>query len=413
VENVSERKVAEEALVKSNQQLETVLSQLKATQAQVVQQERLSALGTMASGIAHDFNNALAAILGFSELLLHRPELLNDAEKTRRYLTMMNTAAKDAGTVVSRLREFYRHREEGEVFGAVDLRHLAEQAVSLTQPRWQAQAQASGSNITVQTELASVPSIAGNSAELREALTNLIINAVDAMPQGGTLTLRTRADAEQCYVTVADTGTGMTEEVRQRCFEPFFSTKGTRGTGLGLSMVYGIIQRHRGDVQIESRLGVGTKFIIRLPVARNISPATETAAPAAVTQPLRILLIDDEEMVRNIVRDLLQSDGHEVRLAKDGREGLACFHQGAYDVVFVDRAMPGMSGDQVAAAIKSLTAEIPVVLLTGFGTLMNSAGEQPAGVDFVLSKPVTLAELRAALARAMGQRPTPPAVTTR
>ncbi len=413
VENITERKQAEQSLMETNRRLETVLEQLKATQAQVVQQERLSALGTMASGIAHDFNNALAAILGFSELLLHRPELLDDREKTRRYLSMMNTAAKDAGTVVSRLREFYRHREEGEVFAAVDLRHLVEQAVSLTQPHWQAQAQANGITVKVQTELQTVPPVAGNSAELREALTNLIINAVDAMPQGGVLTLRTYVDDGQSLITIADTGTGMTEEVRQHCFEPFFSTKGTRGTGLGLAMVYGIIHRHRGDIHIESAVGKGTTFIIRLPQA-DPRPEAEEAGPEAVLHgALRILLIDDEEMVRNVLADLLHSEGHAVQVASDGRDGLAKFHKGQYDVVFVDRAMPGMSGDQVAASIKSIKQAMPVILLTGFGSLMNSAGEKPDGVDFVVAKPATIADLRAALVRALGirhsQQPAPAA----
>jgi len=401
VENITERKQAEQVLRETNRQLEAVLAQLKATQAQVVQQERLSALGTMASGIAHDFNNALASILGFSELLLHRPGLLEDKEKTQRYLNLMNTAAKDAGTVVSRLREFYRHREEGEVFAPVDVNRLAEQAVGLTQPKWQAQAQASGITIKVVTDFGAAPAVAGNSAELREGLTNLIINAVDAMPAGGTVTVQTRAEDGQAVITIADTGTGMTDDVKRRCFEPFFSTKGTRGTGLGLSMVYGIITRHRGTVDIASEIGRGTTFTIRLPAATTDAAPNKVVAPAAVGRPLQLLLVDDEEMVRNVLADLLRSEGHSVDVAPDGVHGLEEFRRKNYDVAFVDRAMPGMSGDQVAQALKSVKPDLPVVLLTGFGSLMNSAGEKPAGVDFVLGKPATIADLRAALVRAV------------
>jgi signal transduction histidine kinase len=214
----------------------------------------------MASGIAHDFNNALAVILGYSELLLHRPGVLADQEKATRYLKMMNTAAQDAGNVVNRLREFYRFRDAGEVFAPVDINQLVTSAVGLTKPKWQAQAQASGRTIEVKTAPGTVPLVAGNESELREALTNLIINAVDAMPHGGTITLRTFTDGPLVCLAVTDTGTGMTEETRRRCLEPFFSTKGASGTGLGLSMVYGtVVQRHQGTIDIETARGAAPR----------------------------------------------------------------------------------------------------------------------------------------------------------
>ena len=225
---------------------------MKQTQQNIIQQERLRALGQMASGIAHDFNNALTPILGFSELLLKRSEGLDDRDTVERYLRMMNMAAQDAATVVgnSRLREFYRKREEGENFAPASLHDLVGQAISLTQPRWKDEAQAKGITIKMETDLQEVPLIIGDESELREALTNLVFNAVDAMPDGGTITLRTRRDGNQVVLEVSDTGTGMTEEVRQRCLDPFFTTKGAHTssrTGMGLAMVYGIVQRHEGS----------------------------------------------------------------------------------------------------------------------------------------------------------------------
>jgi nitrogen fixation negative regulator NifL len=404
IEDITDRKRADDDLRQSNNRLRDALKDLKAAQGRAIQQQRLRALGTMASGIAHDFNNALTAILGFSELLTHRPEYLADKERTLRYLQMINTAAQDAGNVVNRLREFYRQREEGEVFAPVDLNQLVEQAVALTQPKWKNQAEARGLSIHVATELGEVPPVVGNAADLREALTNLILNAVDAMPKGGTITLRTRSDGSRVTLRVADTGMGMTEEVRRRCLEPFFTTKGDHGTGLGLSMVYGILQRHGGTVDIQTTLGKGTTFILSLP-SRAEAPAASTADPTpGQIQPLRILLVDDQETVRHILREYLARDGHAVQTADNGREGFEKFQGAEFDVVLLDRAMPGMSGDQVAAAIKQLKPEMPVILLTGFGSMMQAAGETPPGIDLVLGKPVTIAGLRTALAKVVASR---------
>jgi nitrogen fixation negative regulator NifL len=403
VEDVTVRKRSEDDLRESKQQLEQALEELQAAQQQVIQQERLRALGTMASGIAHDFNNALAAILGFTELLIYRPETLADTEKTLRFLQMMNTAAKDAGNVVNRLREFYRQREEGEVFVPVDLNHLAEEAVSLTQPKWKNQAEANGIAIHVATELGNIPTVVGNAADLREALTNLIFNAVDAMPQGGTITVRTRSDNSRALLEVADTGTGMSEEVRTRCLEPFFTTKGDRGTGLGLSMVYGILQRHQGIIDIQSTPGSGTTFILSLPIGVEPQPPKEIDSAPGVLRPLRVLLVDDEELVRRILNEFLLGDDHLVETAANGREALDKFQHAEFDVVILDRAMPDMNGDQVAVSIKHFRPQTPIILLTGFGSMMQAAGEQPPGVDLVVGKPVTILGLREAVAKVVAK----------
>lgn len=399
-QDITDRKEVEQKLRETNRQLETALQQLQQTQQQIVQQERLRALGTMASGIAHDFNNALAAILGFSELLLNQPQTLGDPAKARRFLELIHTSARDAATVVHRLREFYRHRDAREVTQPVAINEVVQEAVSLTEPRWRSQALAQGRTIEIFTDLEPhLPPVPGNPAELREVLTNLIFNAVDALPEGGAIRIRTRRRAQQLLLEVQDNGTGMTDEVRRRCFEPFFSTKGERGTGLGLAMVYGIITRHNGTIEVQSQLGQGTTFTIHLPLPAGPETKAEenptTASPT--TRSLSVLLIEDEPPVRAVLQELLLAEGHRVTTAADGRSGLNAFEPGRFDVVLLDRAMPGLNGDQVAAAIKHRAPRTPVVLITGFASMMQAVGEQLPNVDMVLSKPITRDALRDAL----------------
>ena len=284
VENLTRRKQAETDLRETNRELERALSELKATQQQVIQQERLSAIGQMASGIAHDFNNTLTPILGFTELLLENETLLDDKVEARRCLEMLRTSAKDAASVVSRLREFYRPADTDEEFPIVDLAKIVQQAVSLTEPKWRRQTQAKGLTVEVTVEMKASPFVAGEESALREVLTNLIFNAVDAMPEGGRIALETSIEGGEAVIHVRDTGTGMSESVRQRCLEPFFSTKGELGTGLGLSMVYGIVERHRGKLEIESAAGQGTTFTIRLPLAEDSTGSVPAIAPEGKTE---------------------------------------------------------------------------------------------------------------------------------
>jgi signal transduction histidine kinase len=395
VENLSRRRQAEDELRESNRQLEKTLSELKATQQQVIQQERLSAIGQMASGIAHDFNNTLTPILGFSELLLESPKLLDNKTEARRCLEMLRTSAKDAASVVSRLREFYRPVETDEEFPVVDLAKIVQQAVALTEPKWRRQTQATGLTVDVTAEVKASPFVAGQESALREVLTNLIFNAVDAMPQGGRISLETSIEGDNAVIRVRDNGTGMTESVRQRCLEPFFSTKGERGTGLGLSMVYGIIERHRGKLEIESAPGHGTTFIVRLPMAETSAlPDSGSSVQAGPNSFLNVLIVDDEPKVLEVVSAYLRCDGHSVSTAASGREGLEKFRRNRFDLVVLDRVMPEMSGDQTARFIKQVNDRIPVIMLTGFGALVEVSGSQPAAVDVVLSKPVTLDALR-------------------
>ena len=397
--DTTERKQAADELQTVNHELERTLATLQTTQQQVIQQERLRALGEMASGIAHDFNNALMPISGFSEVLISKPEILEQKATALQYLGMINTAARDAGSIVGRLREFYRPNENSDVFGAVQLNRVVKQAVTLTQPKWKDQAQANGAEITVRVQLEDQLPVNADESALRELLTNLIFNAVDAMPSGGRLLIKSYCQSDCGVIEVIDAGTGMTEEVRQRCLEPFFSTKGEHGTGLGLAMVFGIVQRHQGSIEIDSKIGEGTRFTIRLPLHEETGAAAVASDPSLTERALQILLVDDEPQVREVLAALLNAEGHECETAGHAVEGIHRFRERHFDIVIADKAMPGMSGDQMAVSIKKMAPAIPFVLLTGFGSFLN--GEEMPGVDVVASKPITRAGLRDAIDKAL------------
>ena len=406
------------------EQLRETHERLKATQAQVLEQERLRALGQMASGIAHDFNNALAPVVGFTELLLLQPQKWSDTAYVRRHLELVNTSAQDAAQVVRQLREFYRKGEANEALRPLDLVAIAKQVVDLTEPRWRGQALAAGLTIALETELAPVSPVVGDEAALREALTNLIFNAVDAMPHGGRMIVRTSSRAGgEAVIEVEDGGTGMTEEVRRRCLDPFFTTKGAQGTGMGLSMVHGIAQRHGGKVEIESAWGHGTTIRLVLPGCPSQAPAvspdpavdgvgqacdaaTEGAAatPAIGERALRVLVVDDEPAVRDVLTAYLESYGYFAETAVNGHEGLLRFRNESeaalgFDAVVTDRAMPDMNGDSLARALKRVDSAVPVIMLTGFGDMLNALDERPEGVDEILAKPVSHSALHHTLRR--------------
>ena len=374
------------------------LRQLEETQNHVIQQERLHAFGTMAGGVTHDFNNALSVILGFSEIALQE---LDDGTRTHpvaEHLRTIMTAALDGAAMVNRLREFYRPGGRDEPRAAIDVNALVEQAAAITKPKWNAQARGRGVTIEVMTDLQKVPPIAGDAAELREALTNLIFNAVDAMPQGGSVTLCTREELADVRLEIRDTGTGMPEEVRRRCLEPFFTTKGQGGTGLGLAMVYGTVERHGGVMEIESALGSGTTFILRLPKHIATSQLSNRAESHAL-EPLNILVVDDQPVLCEILSAYLTKDSHIVEAANHGEEALAKFSTGNFDLVITDQVMPGMSGSELAATIKDRSPRTAVFLLTGFADPDGETNEELRNdaIDQVLSKPISQIELRKAI----------------
>jgi len=394
----NQNQLLDEKVTERTGELASALDELRQTQARIVQQERLRAFGEMAGGVVHDFNNALMSVIGYSELLLQDPALLDDKPTVLDYLKTMNTAGRDASHVVSRLRDFYRPREDADVFVALNLNDVIEEAVALTQPKWKDQALASGRTIAIELHLQKIPPIAGNASELREALTNLVFNAVDAMPNGGTITLRTQRNGDRVIFETNDTGTGMNEETRTRCLEPFFSTKAEQGTGLGLSMVFGIIQRHDGKLEIESEEGFGTTF--RISFASQVELFQDNAGQALEpSRRLRILVVDDEAVARDVVTKYLRADGHEVLNAINGADAVARFGREDFDLLVTDQGMPGMTGVQLAVAVKQIKVGQPVILLTGFSDPTLARHELPTGVDLVLTKPIPQKALRLALSQ--------------
>jgi signal transduction histidine kinase len=246
-------------------ELESALADLQAAQRQAVQQERLSAFGEMAGGVVHDFSNALMSVIGYSEMLLSNPAARADEATALEYLRIINTAGRDGAHVVSRLRDFYRPRGAADLFELLDLNEIGTQALALTKPRSAKREKAEA--VSFQTDFAGKVTASGIGAELREVLTNLIFNAVDAISGRGDVIVKTRLENNEAIVEVTDTGAGMTAEVKERCLEPFFTTKGAHGTGLGLAMVFGIIKRHQGILEVDSEPGQGTTVRIRLPAA--------------------------------------------------------------------------------------------------------------------------------------------------
>jgi PAS domain S-box-containing protein len=412
------RQLCEHTALAANQaQLYGALQQayedLRQTQQVIMQQERLRALGQMASGIAHDINNAISPAALYAESLLETDPSLSP--RARERLTVIQRALEDVAQTVARLREFYRQREPQLQLTPVDLNLLVPQVLELTRARWQDIPQQRGSVVHVATELAAaLPAITGVEAEIREALTNLILNAVDAMPEGGTLTLRTRSltsrpaghgtPVRQACIEIVDTGVGMDADTRRRCLEPFFTTKGDRGTGLGLAMVYGTAQRHGADLQVESAVGHGTTMRLIFPA--HAAPETAPEGPRLASSPparLRLLVIDDDPLVLRSLRDILEADGHVVVTAAEGRSGIEAFRAAhgrkeAFAAVITDLGMPYIDGRKVASEIKSVSSDTPVILLTGWGERLTAEGEVPPHVDRVLAKPPKLRDLRDTLA---------------
>ncbi len=397
-------------------QLEETVARLRDTQQQVIQHERMSALGSMAAGLAHDFNNALSLILGYSELL--QTDLKGSPFEARsdEFLGTIMTAGQDAAKMFNRLRDFYRPSDGDATLYPVELNALVERAVALTRPRWHGQALGQGVTIELRCELgAGLPELFADAAELREMLTNLIFNAVDALPAGGQITLRTArqagsapADEGALLLEVADTGVGMSEETRRRCLEPFFTTKGTRGTGLGLAMVYGTVQRHGGSIDLQSTPGAGTRFILRFPLHRAMLGDLIVPIPAPESARRRILVVDDQEPFLKILHHYLTGDGHQVETALDGAEALEKFRAAdrggeGFELVITDKAMPGMNGEQLAAGIKAQTPGTAVILLTGMGASDDDGDPRGWAVDQVLLKPITQAVLRSSIGRVMAE----------
>jgi len=369
--------------------LQSVVDDLKATQAQLVRGETLSAIGKLASGMAHHLNNLFAVILGRLETLLVKvPD-----QEARRYLEIVQRAAQDGAEVVRRVQRFSRVQPVSRTV-PVDLNQLAQEVLELTRPRWHNEALLRQIRVDTALDLGAIRPVAGELAPLREVLMNLLLNGIDAMPGGGRLIFKTWMTGPDVHCSVSDTGAGMSEEVRHRALDPFFTTKGPKSTGLGLSVTYGIVQRHNGKLEIESTPGRGTTVTITLPAMGTTMPAPAASPALATPSQLRVLIVDDEPEVRSALADMLGIAGHTAFQAAGGREALAWLEAGQpVDLVLTDMGMPGMMGSEVARAIRGRWPHLKIGLMTGWDETEGLVADATSIVDFTLAKPFELKAL--------------------
>ena len=416
---IIERKKAEESLMESNRKLTEAMEQLHVAQQALVHRERLNALGQMANGIAHEFNNVLTPIIGWTEHLLHKPDELGSAQGTRDTLEKIQSAANVGAAAVGRVREFAR--TEADAYGPVNLAEIVSQAVTFTEPKWRDEAQAAGLMIDVRQLPSETPPVHGESSQLRELVALLLLNAVRAIPRRGSITVGTSVRDGNVVLNVRDDGLGMSQVTKERCIDPNLGSRHPDGRSSGYGAIHGILQRHNAKLEIESEEGRGARVSVILPIVTTpqpppllaptppppitvssvpiLAPLPPVAPPVGKTK--RILIAEDDNMVREVMFVYLSEEGFDVTMAANGRLAIDEFTKanGAFDLIITDRAMPELSGDQLALEIKRLSPALPVILLTGFGELMLNDGEQPPGVDLVVGKPFTMASLKAALGK--------------
>jgi nitrogen-specific signal transduction histidine kinase len=390
-------------------ELRGLLDELTATHHQTVQQERLRAFREMAGEVAHDFNNTLSGILARAQLLLAD---VQDPD-VRRSLRMIEQVALEGAWVVRRFQDFSRTRP-ARPFQPVDLNQLVEEIANSARSRWSQQLTARGIVGEVRAEIGAVPMVSGDMAELRQVLTSMALNALDAMPEGGNLTFRTGREGGRVFCQVVDTGIGMSEHTRLHVFDPFFTTKREKGKGFGLSGAYAVVDRHGGEITVESEPGKGAIFTVWLPVAADaVEPLPTPARPAPAAAPpapkpvpgAKILVVDDSEEVREVLRELLSRHGYTVVTSPDGESGLVELETRPFDLAMVDLGLPGISGLEVAHRLKSRWPATRVALMTGYGDRMGSEDVKSKGVDFVLAKPFSLDQLRSVVDHALAHNP--------
>jgi signal transduction histidine kinase/DNA-binding response OmpR family regulator len=384
------------------EELEGAYESLKTAQKSLVESERLNALGQMAAGVAHDFNNLLAGILGRTQLLqLKLKEKGVDQSELGSKLELIEKLALQGAATVRRIQEFSRIRKDVPT-DSVDVNAVVRNAVEVTRPKWKEESETRGIHVEMRLELGEIPNIRGNAGELVQVVTNLIFNAVDAMPEGGVLTLRTFLSGNAIGLEVSDTGIGMIEEVKEKLFQPFFTTKGN-GFGLGTSIVYGIVARHGGEIQVSSEGGKGTMFLVTLPVVAGKleEHPFEKVACTKKEGPAKVLVVEDNDLNRDMFARYLTEMGHNAILAANGKEMLPILERERFDLVITDLSMPGISGWQVAERVKKRSPGVPVILVSGWAIQQDDARLRESGIDFILQKPCTLSDFEEMVEKAL------------
>jgi PAS domain S-box-containing protein len=364
-------------------------------ESQLHQAEKLTALGQLAGGIAHDFNNLLQAILGYAQLMKQNP---TNAELIERSLTVVESAAMDGSETVRRIQQFARLRPD-EQFVQVEINQIVQDAVAITRPRWEENIARESRALELRLDLQAGALMQGRPAALSEVLTNLILNAMDAMPTGGTLTIATRhAPGRDIRVTVCDTGVGMPETIRQRIFEPFYSTKGEAGSGLGLSMAYSIVRRHGGEIHVDSEPGAGTTFTLTFPISLESAASNTPLVAGEGRRHFRVLVVDDNPQVLATLAEMMRRVGHTVAPAITARGALHDYAPGRFDIVVTNIGMAEMNGWEFAERLRALDARVPMLFITGWGLREEDHARLAGlGVRRCLFKPVRPEDLDAAL----------------
>lgn len=386
--------------------LSEALERMKQIHLEDLRKERLHVLEQIIRGTVHDFSEALTPIIGACDFLKEHPELLGDNERVNEQLRIIQAGADNAIKLVKDLACFCFYRTSGDT-KPTDCVAVIEQAINVTRMYWKEQASMAGRSIEMRTAFEMVPPVGVDEIELRDAIIHLIMNSVDAIQEAGIIMIATKDEPPFVKIEVRDTGIGMTSELLERCLEPFFSTKNHIGTGMGLPIVNSVARRYGGSLEIESKPKVGTRVILKLP--RWAGKAVDVSQPASAKQvgSLKILVVDDDSLSREVIRRFLAIDGHSVELAENGIEARRKLENTNFDILIVDRAMPWVRGDELAAETKKWSPKTAVIMLTGFGDIIKQEDEEISGVDVVLSKPVMAAELRDAIAQALFWRDNP------
>lgn len=377
---------------------EQLSRELPALQDQLVHTERLRAMSDIAAAFAHSFNETLTPVIGRTQLLAQR---ITDPG-LREWLTAIERAALHGAEKVRRIQGFTRIRRDDPSV-RVDLNSVIHEAVAALEPHRRA-------GIEIKTQLQEVPPIAGDARGLTEVVLNLAMNAIEAMPKGGTVTITTGCDEGDAVVAVADTGMGMSPDVQENMFDPFFSTKESR-SGLGLALAYGVVARHGAQLEVDTTQGQGTTVRVRFPVeapAPGVRRKPAAAGAVSGTPVSRCLVVDDDPDVREAMRDMLALGGHRVVLAVDGSDGVDKFKAGTFDLVVTDLAMPKLNGLQLTRICKALRPDVPVLMVTGWGVVLTEEELAEHGVDAVISKPVRMTEFLSTVSTLKSRTPDAP-----
>ncbi len=361
----------------------------------LLQSEKLKSIGIITAGISHEFNNILAIISGNVQLL---EESRKDDEELTNALRIIRRMTDDGAEISRRMLEFTKTAKDTTGFVLIDIKDMIKQSIDFTMPKWKNMAQAKGIDYQIDKEgMKGIPEVLCNSTQMREVFTNILNNALDAMPDGGRVTFRTWSEEDTVFISISDTGVGMPEEVRKNIFDPFFTTRSPVGTGLGLSTAHGIITRHGGMVEVESEVGKGSTFTLQFPAAAKAdspeeSPEQEQKQKIKVNS-LRILVVDDEEEVCKMLDNFLSKRGHLVRTVDNGREAIILAQAADYDLVLCDMAMPNVYGYDVIKALNELANRPLIGMITGWGEELTPLDDEELKVDFIIKKPFDFSEL--------------------